>query len=105
MEVGGQSDKQADPCWAGSSCRQRRTISSKWGSRSQVQRVLAPVRGALSGLPGVKENKIPEITPCLCLHGKEHVGSIEQDDFFFFLILSLFVCRMGLILCLSVRVK
>lgn len=85
MEVGGQSDKQADPCWAGSGCRQRRTISrtSKWGSRSQVQRVLAPVRGALSGLPGAKENKIPEITPCLCLHGKEHVGSIEQDAFFF----------------------
>lgn len=66
------------------------------------------VRGAVPGLPGAKEDKIPEMTPHLCLHGKEHVGSIEQDTFF--LSDLQFSClQNGAILvrlmCLSMRVK
>lgn len=84
-----------------------RGLNSEWGSRSPLQRI-TPVRGASPGLPGAKGDKIPEITPRLCLHGKEHVGSIEQETFFC-LILSFLVCRIRLLLmrlmCLRVRVK
>lgn len=54
-----------------------------WGSRSQLQSVLAQARDALPQLSRAKEDSIPEITPPLCLHGREHVGSIERDTFFF----------------------
>lgn len=34
---------------------------------------------ALPQLPRAKEDSAPVITPHLCLHGREHVGSTEQD--------------------------